>query len=148
MNRKNKIIVVIVSILLVGASLWYFFADDLLLFILSRVVPPAEPMPAEQRMPCGGNPAGFVELGSPYEGGKIAEFTTSGNEIYITARKFEHAGIFGSFRGSTAINVGDIDKFTIVIYLEGEDPDCLNNIIGGEIKMRMDIREEHVDDEK
>ena len=41
-----------------------------------------------------------------------------------------------------------IDKFTIVIYLEGEDPDCLNNIIGGEIKMRMDIREEHVDDEK
>jgi hypothetical protein len=109
MNRKNKIIVVIISILMAVVSLWYFFADDLFLFILSRTVPPAEPMPTEQQMPCGGNPASFVELGSPYEGGKIAEFTTSGNEIYITARKFEHAGIFGSFRGSTAINVGDID---------------------------------------
>ena len=40
--------------------------------------------------------------------------------------------------------VGDIDKFTIVIYLEGEDPDCLNDIIGGEIKMHMEIREEHL----
>ena len=26
--------------------------------------------------------------------------------------------------------VGDVDKFTIVIYLEGDDPDCLNDIIG------------------
>lgn len=42
--------------------------------------------------------------------------------------------------------VGDIDKFTIVIYLEGDDPDCLNDIIGGEIKMHMEIREEHLDE--
>lgn len=40
--------------------------------------------------------------------------------------------------------VGDVDKFTIVIYLEGDDPDCLNDIIGGEIKMHMEIREEHL----
>lgn len=43
---------------------------------------------------------------------------------------------------------GDIDKFTIVIFLEGDDPDCLNNIIGGEIKMHMEIREEHIDKEE
>lgn len=43
--------------------------------------------------------------------------------------------------------VGDVDKFTIVIYIEGEDPDCLNDIIGGEIKMHMEIREEHLDEE-
>lgn len=42
---------------------------------------------------------------------------------------------------------GDIDKFTIVIFLEGDDPDCLNNLIGGEIKMHMEIREEMIDDE-
>lgn len=42
--------------------------------------------------------------------------------------------------------VGDVDKFTIVIYLEGDDPDCLNDIIGGEIKMHMEIREEHLDE--
>ena len=40
---------------------------------------------------------------------------------------------------------GDIDKFTIVVWLEGDDPDCVNAIIGGEIKMHMNIREEHLD---
>ena len=38
----------------------------------------------------------------------------------------------------------DIDRFTIVVWLEGDDPDCVNAIIGGEIKMHMNIREEHV----
>ena len=42
--------------------------------------------------------------------------------------------------------VGDEYKYTIVIYLEGDDPDCLNDIIGGEIKMHMEIREEHLDE--
>ena len=39
---------------------------------------------------------------------------------------------------------GDIDKFTIVIYLEGDDPDCLDELIGGEMKMHMEIKEEHI----
>lgn len=47
-----------------------------------------------------------------------------------------------------SMNPGDIDKFTIVIWLEGDDPDCLNNLIGGEIKMHMDIYEEHIDEDK
>lgn len=38
---------------------------------------------------------------------------------------------------------GDIDKFTVVIWLEGDDPDCIDNILGGEIKMHLEIREEH-----
>ncbi|MGM9879258.1 MAG: hypothetical protein ACI31R_04465 [Bacilli bacterium] len=42
---------------------------------------------------------------------------------------------------------GKVDKFTIVIWLEGDDPDCLNNLIGGEIKMHMDITEEHIEQE-
>ena len=41
-------------------------------------------------------------------------------------------------------NPGDIDKFTIVIYLEGDDPDCVDSLIGGEMKMHMDITEEHI----
>lgn len=44
--------------------------------------------------------------------------------------------------------VGDKDKFTIVIWLEGDDPDCVDAIIGGEIKMHMEIREEHKEQEK
>lgn len=39
---------------------------------------------------------------------------------------------------------GDIDKFTIVIYLEGDDPDCVDALIGGEMQMHMDITEEHI----
>lgn len=42
---------------------------------------------------------------------------------------------------------GEIDKFTVVIWLEGDDPDCVDAIIGGEIKMQMDISEEHVEGE-
>ena len=40
---------------------------------------------------------------------------------------------------------GDVDKYTVVIWLEGDDPDCVDALIGGEIKMHMDIREEHVE---
>lgn len=40
--------------------------------------------------------------------------------------------------------VGDIDKYTIVIWLEGDDPECKNDLIGGEIKMHMNLVEEHI----
>lgn len=40
---------------------------------------------------------------------------------------------------------GDVDKFTIVVFIEGDDPDCTNALLGGEIKMHMDITEEHID---
>ena len=39
---------------------------------------------------------------------------------------------------------GDVDKFTIVIFIEGDDPDCKDELIGGEMKMHMDIKEEHI----
>ena len=40
--------------------------------------------------------------------------------------------------------VGDIDKYTVVIWVEGDDPECKNNLIGGEIKMHMKLIEEHI----
>lgn len=36
------------------------------------------------------------------------------------------------------------DRFTIVVWVEGDDPECLNDLLGGEIKMHMDITEEHI----
>lgn len=39
---------------------------------------------------------------------------------------------------------GSVDKYTIVIWLEGDDPDCVNKIIGGEIKLHMEINEERI----
>lgn len=32
------------------------------------------------------------------------------------------------------------DKYTIVIWLEGNDPDCMDNIIGGTIKLGMNFK--------
>lgn len=48
----------------------------------------------------------------------------------------------------TDMQPGDIDKFTIVIFLEGDDPDCTDELIGGEMKMHMDITEEHINEEQ
>ncbi len=41
---------------------------------------------------------------------------------------------------------GDIDKYTVVIWLEGWDPECVNKILEGEIKMSMDFFCEEADD--
>ena len=43
---------------------------------------------------------------------------------------------------------GEIDKITIFIWLEGNDPECIDNILGGEIKIHMEITEEHITDKK
>ena len=40
-------------------------------------------------------------------------------------------------------NPNEVDKYTIVIWLEGDDPDCLDDILGGEIKLHIKIRDEH-----
>jgi hypothetical protein len=39
----------------------------------------------------------------------------------------------------------DLDRYTIVIWLEGDDPDCVDAIIGGELKMHMKFTEEHIE---
>lgn len=41
---------------------------------------------------------------------------------------------------------GDIDKYTVVLWLEGSDPECNDNILGGEIKIVMSFNSEYVDD--
>ena len=42
---------------------------------------------------------------------------------------------------------GDIDKCTIVIWIEGDDPECIDDLIGGEMKMHMTVTEEHIKQE-
>lgn len=45
---------------------------------------------------------------------------------------------------SENFKVGDIDKYTVVIWVEGDDPECKDDLIGGEIKMHMTLTEEHI----
>lgn len=43
---------------------------------------------------------------------------------------------------------GDITKFTVVIWLEGNDPECVDKILGGEMKldMKLDVIREDQED--
>lgn len=40
---------------------------------------------------------------------------------------------------------GEKIKYTIVLWLEGSDPECTDNILGGEIKIHMDFNSEFVE---
>lgn len=35
---------------------------------------------------------------------------------------------------------GEVDKYTVVIWLEGNDPECVDNIRGGVVKMSMNFK--------
>lgn len=65
-----------------------------------------------------------AKSGSP-EPGTIA-FTSSHQVLYETRSNMKP---------------GDVDRYTIIIWLEGEDPECVDDIIGGEMKMEMLIKE-------
>ena len=39
----------------------------------------------------------------------------------------------------------DLDRYTILVWLEGDDPDCTDALLGGELKMHMVITEEHIE---
>ena len=43
---------------------------------------------------------------------------------------------------------GDVHKYTVVIWIEGNDRECVDDIIGGEVKMRMRLTEEHIEQEQ
>lgn len=40
---------------------------------------------------------------------------------------------------------GDIDKYTVVMWIEGTDIDCTDNILGGEIKIHMEFNSEFIE---
>ena len=41
---------------------------------------------------------------------------------------------------------GDIDKYTLVIWLEGSDAECTDDILGGEFKVRLRFNSEYVEE--
>lgn len=43
---------------------------------------------------------------------------------------------------------GDIHEYTLVLWVEGADPECTDNILGGEFKIEMQFYSEHVEEEK
>ena len=43
---------------------------------------------------------------------------------------------------------GEVTKYTVVIWLEGNDPECLDNILGGEFKIDMSMSIVGLEDEE
>ena len=41
--------------------------------------------------------------------------------------------------------VGNVDKYTIVIWMEGDDPECVDSIIGGSVEFSMNIDADYDD---
>lgn len=42
--------------------------------------------------------------------------------------------------------VGNVDRYTIVIWMEGEDPECVDSIVGGSVQFSMTIDADTEDD--
>lgn len=49
------------------------------------------------------------------------------------------------FEKRKKFNPGDIDRITIIIFLEGADSDCTNEIIGGKFKLQMNFTYEYIE---
>jgi len=73
-------------------------------------------------------------------------YHTSNSESTIPFKDNKDGTIIEASR--KGLNPGNRDKVTIVIWLEGDDPECVNVILGGEMKMHMDIWEEHIEESK
>ncbi len=55
------------------------------------------------------------------------------DQEFLTSAQVMHTKV-------TDFEPGATNKYTVVIWLEGNDPDCVDDIIGGVIKMQMDFR--------
>ncbi len=88
---------------------------------------------------------------------RVMVFRNGEKEVYAKANERTGQAETGTIAFKNDLNVlekqrkdfksGDIDRFTIVIWIEGDDPDCVDALIGGMMKMHMDITEEHIKQE-
>lgn len=69
---------------------------------------------------------------------KAKKGTENTKEAFACDKVFESDTIVmqEEFKG---MKPGQIDQYTVVVWLEGEDPECVNDIMGGELKLKMDF---------
>lgn len=73
-----------------------------------------------------------------YEDGKATDYAKSKTNGKPEAGTTPFPGAFVAANGVIdTFSPGDIRKYTVVIWLEGDDPDCINDIIGGSMKFDM-----------
>ncbi len=69
---------------------------------------------------------------------KPALGSTSVLEVYAD-KNFVSNRQVGSF-SNEKFEAGAVDKFTVAIWFEGDDPECVDDILEGEIKFSMDLK--------
>jgi len=105
MNKKIKRVLTIIGLIFIIVIIGIAIAMFMMFKELKGVVTSWSPSGLDA-LPC--EPKSQVELGSPYRiNGQVAEFTTNGGKLYITAKRFPHSGFSGSSLGSTAIFMGN-----------------------------------------
>lgn len=50
------------------------------------------------------------------------------------------------YLANDTFKVGYVDKYTVVIWLDGDDPECIDNIIGGAVEFAMDFDSDGAED--
>ena len=91
----------------------------------------------------GGAESQHAEFEFPFKdmAGDIGQYSYDEKTgIYtLTAKPFASSNVV-STNQRPEIQPQEIDKFSVVIWLEGEDPECVNDILGGTIEMMMKFR--------
>ena len=59
-------------------------------------------------------------------------------------KKFKSKDIVCQYKEDQFL-VGNVDKYTIVIWMEGDDPECVDSIIGGSVQFSMNIDSDYGD---
>ena len=117
MNKKLKKVLIVIGSIIIIAIIGIAIAMFMMLKELKGVVTSWSPSGLDA-LPC--EPKSQVELGSPYRiNGQVAEFTTSGGKLYITAKRFPHSGFSGSWDQITTLNFGVTDNLPEVDMQRG-----------------------------
>jgi hypothetical protein len=69
----------------------------------------------------------------------VIRTTSFGSYYRVIPFQFESEDtcVFGSYEG---IEPGETNKYTVVMWLEGDDPDCTDDLIGGHLGLEMQFQ--------
>ena len=65
-----------------------------------------------------------------------AKTRSDGQGAELGSKEFHSANVVVQQRVDD-FKAGDVQKFTVVVWIEGNDPDCVDWLIGGELKLEM-----------
>jgi len=77
--------------------------------------------------------------GVPTEYGKVPKDPAAKNANFGIDKYFASANKVMELTREN-MKVGEKDRYTVIIWLEGWDPECVNNIMGGEVKLSMNFK--------